>query len=360
MSHHPTPRRFSLSHVAADQRGLTLPELMVAMFLTLVVSATALSALQDATRTTQAVTAMSDVNQNLRVALNVMIRDLLTTGERIPTGGIAFPTGGTPVVRPGPPASAWEFDETWTTLPAVSPGDGIGPLVNDVVTDAVTLLSRDPRLDLSGNVLDIADDGSSLTLPDSVDLSDPATTIAIGDLLMLSNGNGNTLQEVTAVDGRVITFDASAESNLNQPDAPAGSATALRNPDGTWPPTEVTRIRMVSYYIRVPLTGQITSPHLIRRVNWGEERVVAIGVTNVQLTWDLVDGVDNPTGVADPGPTAEDPDNANTEHQIRKANIFIAARSLQAYSQTGQFIHSNLSTSVSLRSLAFVSRYDIQ
>jgi prepilin-type N-terminal cleavage/methylation domain-containing protein len=349
---------------ADNERGFTLPELMVAMVLTLVATSLTFSALQNANRTTESVMAMADVNQNLRVAMNVLIRDLLSTGEGIPIGGIAFPTGGTTVIRPGPPTADWHFDPDWTTLPAVSPGNELGTTVNGVKTDVVTLLTADRRLDLTNVTLtNISTNGSSITLPSSVDLTDESTAIVAGDLIMLTNANGNTLQEVTSVAGQVINFAASADSNLNQPTAPEGSVVDLKNDpdeDSVWPPTTITRIKMISYYIFVPTSGQITSPHLIRRVNYGDELVVAIGVTNVQLTWDLVDGVSNPINISDPGPTAADPTNANTEHQIRKANLFMAARSLETQTQTGEFVYSSLSTTVSLRSLAFVSRYDLQ
>jgi len=350
--------------VGADQRGFSFPELLVAMALTVVVSALTFQALQGANRATEAVMAMSDVNQNLRVAMNVLIRDLMSTGEGIPTGGISFPTGGTEVRRPGPPGSDWHFDPLWSTLPSVGPGDDIGTHVNGVATDVITLLTTDRRLAANVTVDAIAADGSSVTMPSSFDNSDPATQIAEGDLIMLTNpSGGSTLQEVTSVSGQVINFAASATSWLNQPTAPEGSVVDLQNPpdnETLWPLISVTRVRMISYYIYIPTEGQITSPHLIRRVNYGEERVVAIGVTNIQLTWDLVDGVTNPINVADPGPTAADPTNDNTEHQIRKANIFMAARSLDTQSQTGQHLYSSLTTNVSLRSMAFVSRYDIQ
>jgi prepilin-type N-terminal cleavage/methylation domain-containing protein len=350
-----------VNRLLRDQRGFTLAELMVAMVLTTVVSATAFSALQDANRMSEAALTMSDVNQNLRVAMNILIKDLLAAGEGIPTGGIPIPVGGdNAVVRPGPPDSDWEFEEGWSTLPAVSPGDAIGTIVNEVETDAVTILFEDHRIDFSGvTITNIASNGSSFIVPASVPINDPETAVQVGDLIMWTNGNGNAIQEVTAVSGQRITFSSNAPSNLNQPTAPEGSVVDLKN-GSSWPPTTIKRINMVSYYIFVPTSGQITSPHLIRRVNYGDERVVAIGVTNVQLTWDLVDGVTNPTGIANPGPTAADPGNLNTEHQIRKANLFMSARSLQTYSQTGQFMHASLSTNVSLRSLAFVSRYDLQ
>ena len=345
------------------EHGFTLPELLVAMVITLIVTGAAFTALQDATRASEAGAVMTDVNQNLRVGMNLVIRDLLQTGEGIPTGGIPIPSGAgaQPGGRPGPEGADWEFDAAWVVLPAISPGDDIGPIVAGVSTDAVTLMFRDHRLDLSTAPLATVDaDGSSVTFPGSIDISDDALGVHQGDLILFTNAKGNALQEVTGVDGQVAQFEGTAGSRLNQPGAEGGSIVALRNEDGTWPPTIAQRVVMVSYYLHVPDAGPITSPHLIRRINYGEERAVAVGIENIQLTWDLVDGVTNPTNVGDPGPTAADPDNENTEHQIRKANLYVAARSLATYSRTGQFLRSSLVTQVSLRSLAFVSRYDIE
>ena len=346
-----------------SQSGFSMGELMVAMVLTLLVSAGALAALQDANRATEAASTMSDVNQNLRVAMNMLIRDLMAAGEGIPTGGISIPKGGDDVVRPGPEDSDWGFEEEWGTLPAISPGNAIGPIISTVTTDAVTILYADRRVDFSAiRVTNIANDGSSFTVPNTVPINDPRTGIQEGDLIMLSNGNGTALQEVTRVEGQQVFFEPSAASNLNQPDAPEGSVVDIQNddPNNLWPPTSITRVNMITYYLKVPDNEAITSPHLIRRVNYGdEERVVAIGINNLQLTWDLVDGVTDPAGIENPGVDNQGNPTDNTEHQIRKANITMTARSLVTYSQTGQHVFSNLSTNVSLRSLAFVSRYDI-
>ncbi|MGE3188362.1 MAG: PilW family protein [Vicinamibacterales bacterium] len=345
-----------------SQRGFTLPELLVAMTLTLIVTGAALTALQDANRASEAGAVMTDVNQNLRVAMNIVIRDLLQTGQGIPTGGIPIPTGegSAAVVRPSPDGSDWEFDPAWTTLPAVSPGPGIGQVINGVATDAVTLLYADPSIELNDDVngnevgVSVATDGSSITIDAGSPIDSVATGVQEGDLIMITfSGRGSAVQEVTGVSGQTIAFASTASSNLNQRDAPQGSILAYRNDDATWPPATAARIFMISYYLVVPTSGQITSPHFIRRVNYGDERVIAVGVENMQLTWDLVDGVTNPTNV-------EEPQSPNSPNQIRKANLYMAARSLEEFSRTGQYLRSSLSTQVSLRSLAFVSRYDLQ
>jgi len=73
-------------------------------------------------------------------------------------------------------------------------------------------------------------------------------------------------------------------------------------------------------------------------------------VENLQITFDLVDGVTNPTNVDTPPVT-------NSSNQIRKANLFLSARSQDVNPQTKQFFRNTMATQVGLRSLSFVDRY---
>src|SRR5687767_7233040 len=117
-----------------DERGFTLAELLVAMTLTLVVLAGAFEVLQEATRPSAQAAPTSEVNQNLRVAMNIVIRDLIQAGEGdygLRTG-VSIPSGDgvDQIVRPGPEGADWRFPEEYTVLPAVSPASGLGIEVN--------------------------------------------------------------------------------------------------------------------------------------------------------------------------------------------------------------------------------------
>lgn len=334
-----------------NSRGFTLTELLVAMSVTLAVTGAAFSALRDANRAAEAAAVMSDTNQTLRVAMNTVIRDLIQAGEgdySLRTG-VSIPSGAgvDPIVRPGPPGVDWFFPAAYTALPAVSPADGIGPEVNDVPTDVVTLLFEDRSLDFAGVTPNIPASGASMIFPVGFDMGDGANALKEGDLIRFGNG---AIQEVTLVAAQTLHFHAEAISNLNQRTAPQGSVMEMKSGEPTFPALQVSRVQMVTYYIRVASGGV---PQLIRRVNFGEERVIAVGIENLQLSWDLVDGVTNPTNV-----TVFDSD--TSEGQIRKANLYMAARSQDRLSNTGQPVRTSLSTQVSLRSLAFVSRYDLQ
>jgi type II secretory pathway pseudopilin PulG len=341
-----------MATLRTDTRGFTLVEVLITTLLTLVVSGVALSSFVQATRSAASAAVTSDVNLNLRIAMNLVIRDLIQTGQGVPTGGIPLPRGGPGglIARPGPIGSELTFPPEWETLPAVSPGPSLGPVINGVPTDLVTVVRADPTIRLSEMPIQaIAANGSSITIPAAIPIDDDGTAIREGDLIMFSNANGNAIQEVTSVAGQTIVFGANAGSMLNQPTAPQGSVLELRNANGTWPPTTVSRMLMLTYYIIDASNGGTAIPALVRRVNFGPERLLATGIENVQLTWDLVDGISNPTNV-------DEPHEPNTPHQIRKANLHMAARSLDP-SPSGSRLHASLTTQVSLRSLAFVDRY---
>jgi len=340
--HTTTPR--IMSH--ADERGMTLVEVLIAMTVTLVMTGAALSALVHASRAATTTTSLTEINQNLRIAMNIVIRDLIQAGRDIPVGGVPYPTGTPqPVVRPGPIGFTIEFDTDWVTLPAITPGPDVGPIVNGTTTDIVSILREDQTIDFQNLAVAFAADGSFVNVPAAINIGG-ATGVKPGDLIMFEASTGNAMQEVTSVEGQRIYFDSSAPSRLNQRGAPAGSVMALQQ-SGSFPPITISRVLLVTYYIKQESSNVM--PYLIRKVNYGGERVIAGGIENLQLTWDLVDGVNNPTNVPEP----VDP---NTPHQIRKANLHMGARSLDRTS-TGMHLRSSLSTQVSLRSLAFVDRY---
>ena len=88
---------------------------------------------------------------------------------------------------------------------------------------------------------------------------------------------------------------------------------------------------------------------------------VAFDIEDLQVTYDIADGVTNPANVrlndADldgTGACAPDPCSPN---QVRKINILLAGRSRQPMRGTNQFFRNRLVTQVSLRSLSFVDRY---
>ena len=171
--------------------------------------------------------------------------------------------------------------------------------------------------------------------------------IVAGDIIMFTNALGSAMQMVTSVNAQVVTFATGDSLGLNQRTAPNGTIMLLQSL-GVYPPTTATRLNMVSYYI--DNTTDATLPRLIRQVGNGPRRAIAMGVENLQFTYDLVDGTTNPSNV-------ETPPAANSPNQVRKANLYIAARSLDISLPTHQFVRNSMAVGVGLRSLSFVDRY---
>jgi hypothetical protein len=239
----------------------------------------------------------------------------------------------------------------WTTLPAICPGDSLGPRVNNVPTDIVSVLYADATLLLNEYPLtSILSDGSRMTVDSRTVLNDPRTGLRPGDLILFSNSVGNAIQTVTSVDGRNVYF-AAAESidvfRFNQRTAASGSILQIRS--GTsFPTTSATRVAMVTYYLdTTTAAGQF---RLMRQEGFQPARLIGVGIENVQFTYDIVDGSTNPTNQV----SALAP---NSPSQIRKVNVFLASRSEQRLRQTGRQVRSSISTQVTLRSMSFMDRY---
>ncbi|MBM3788723.1 MAG: prepilin-type N-terminal cleavage/methylation domain-containing protein [Acidobacteria bacterium] len=330
-------------------QGFSLVEVLIAAALTAILLGGTMSMLNDALGTNERTAQMADLEQNLRAGTNFLIRDFINAGWEIPTGGIPIPSGAgaLPVKRPGPPGTNYTFTPS-VTMAAVNPGASLGPMENARATDIVNILYADNLLPLNQSPLDaIAADGSSMTVNAGTPITGVPNEIRRGDLIGFSNALGNTLQCVTGVSGQIVSFEVGDPLNLNQPGAPQGSIMQLRS-GGVFPPTTATRILLISYYLDNTTDPQM--PRLIRQINDRPGEAVALVLEDLQLSYDLVDGVTNPTAVETPVPP-------NSPNQIRKVNIFLSGRSSLRMRNTDDFLHRTLTTQVSLRSLSFVDRY---
>jgi prepilin-type N-terminal cleavage/methylation domain-containing protein len=369
------------------QNGFTLVEFMVAMGITLVALAATMIAFKDATNTNQSVTLKSDLSDNLRAGVNLIEQDLIQAGTGIPTGGIPVPytpgpatclgSGGAPINRPNL-TGGLTFPVCNVSLNAIQPGWQLGPPITSpdstsgANTDLITMLYVDNTLALNSRMINepaiganpgcpagsITNNGQKVTFDATCILFSPTgVQINSGDLIMFSNAKGNAIQEVTSVAGQTVNFVAGDGLNLNARSDPQGTMFQLENtnlvggvnvPNGTFPPTTATRIWMITYYL-----DNITDPlhvRLIRRTNWNPGQPVGETIENLQFKYNFVDGVTNPSGQPSI-PVGQ------SESQIRSVNLLLGARSTNPWGQTHKYLRSNFMTQVSLRSMAFVSRY---
>jgi hypothetical protein len=116
-----------------------------------------------------------------------------------------------------------------------------------------------------------------------------------------------------------------------------------------YPPTTAFRVWMITYYLS---NSDPFHPQLMRQVNFNAPTPVGDAMENLQISYDI----SNPVGTPLPGVNVKFPVAPDTPNQIRKVNLFLAARSEVANSQHA-FLRNNLLTQVSVRNLAFFSRY---
>jgi prepilin-type N-terminal cleavage/methylation domain-containing protein len=364
------------SLAAGRERGFSLVELLISVAISTVILGTTIAAMLNAVRANDTAVLVTNMNNNLRTAMDLVTRDLLQVGQGLPTGRIvSIPNGpgATAVRRPGPPGTNLTWALGTTDLSAVSPGPGLGPVINNVPTDMITTLAVDSAFErvpllriqtTSARIQGCPCPTSTPPGPGANLTNGDADDINVGDLIMFATfGGGDSLNL-----NQDLPFNAAL--------LPGGTATGTMAevigteptnlPNGTENLNSVAayRVRMITYY--VDATTDPLRPRLVRRMGNGDPitynnalgTAVAFDIEGFTISYDLADGVNNPAGVrfepADLGACDPAPCSPNN---IRKVNAILAGRSRRALTNTGMFFRNSLSSQVSLRSLAFVDRY---
>jgi prepilin-type N-terminal cleavage/methylation domain-containing protein len=388
------------------QNGFTLIELMVSMAILVATIGVVVGALLQAQHATQGVAYEANTQENLRAGMHFMVEDLLQAGEGIPQGGISVPynaAGNSAIIRPGAfaPISLTFVNPAapngFKVLPAISPGSQQGQDAKTVnptngaildgnwKTDIINILYADNSLqDVAGNYLysypvvqaagpacagTISPTGAFVTLAANC-FSMPGVTkpITVGNLIMFHNSNGTALEYVTSINGQTINFGAGDPAGLNQSGLPNGTVANLQNSGGGFPPTSITRVWLITYYI--DSTTNPADPQLIRQVNYpnypagpaavNPPQAIADNIENLSFSYDITGSNWPGIGTYPAGPgNAPTPALPDTAAQIRAANVFLAGRSEAPYQGEGypQYLRNNLSTQVSARSLSFSNTF---
>ena len=370
------------------QDGFTLTELLVSTVITLLVTGAALTTFRNGLAVNDSAAQLSDANQNLRAGTNQLIRDLMQAGRIIGTEGIPMPTGTgvTAFSRPGPGSLTFSLvvdADTTLNLPAITTGYELGPTINGSKTDIVTIMTVDefmpviqtpPATAGSPTPVEgtIANDGRSVALPtNSLWLTGDATNdsppIQVGDLVLFKNSRGVALQTVTSTDTNNIYFglaNANDWFHFNQFTAAQVPIILIKSTQTTtsaWDATDKTsmfRALMITYYVDNTTTPG--TPRLTRLVNHFTPQALAGVVEDLDLTYDLVDGVNNPVNITTLPFTDVAAGVTYNSNQIRKVNIHMGVRSEVLSKPSQDYIRNHISTSVSVRSLASVDRYATQ
>ncbi len=345
-----------------SEAGFTLIELMIAALVTTVIMGVAFSTFDNALQLNESVLNQADSSQNLRAGTNILTRDLMQAGRNLPIGGISIPSGNaaSAIHRPSPPNQAYLFDNTTaTSLSSIVTGSAKGPTVDGRTTDIVTILMDDPFLSsltvntstTAGAVPKLTVTGDAFSVGTNTawlqgDSAEEIAAIKVGDLIYFLNATGSTIQTVTKVDTSNVYFEAGDPFNFNQRSATAGSITQILGSAMT-----VRRVYMYSYWV----AQDAGVPRLMRALNMYPATALAGIVEDLDLNYDLVDGVVNPVNVNDLPFTSGG--NTFSASQIRKVNVHVGVRSETKSKNSNDYLRNHVSTVVSVRNLAYVDRY---
>jgi len=278
------------------------------------------------------------------------------------------------------------FPNCNATLPAIEPGNNLGPALTSPdstagtasnpdpsgITDEITMLYEDNTLKLDNLPVNsptkcpngsVVLSGTTVTVTfdtNCINLTTGGITVSTGDLILLKNGSNNTVLCVTGVSlaSNSLTFapgDPFGLNGRNNSDTGGTIKQLETSPtcggaNSCFPGTLATRIWMITYY----LDNVSSSPYirLVRQVNMNPPVPVGETLENLQFTYNFVDGITNPSNQ----PTVP---TGNSESQIRSVDVYLGARSSYAVRRgnTSSYARSNLMTQVSLRSMAYVDRY---
>ena len=209
------------------------------MAITTVILGATMAAMTDAIKATESASQITDMNNGLRTAMDLMVRDLLQVGQGLPGGrAILVPNGGAsvPMQLPGPegsnfqldgpsfcPPRATDPDTICEEITAVVPGPGRGPGHRRRIgrrRDMITMLAADSSFE-AVTLRAFAADGRSITVPltmrgppvaparanplhpsGHIISDDPdvgGDNIRPGDLIMLTKGAASALVQVSSV-----------------------------------------------------------------------------------------------------------------------------------------------------------------
>ena len=353
------------------ERGFTLLELMVSMAVGLIVMAAMASLFKTGMDSTMLVTQRAETQQNMRAAIDLMVKDISMAGAGLPSGGIQLPTG---IGNNG--ASKFGCDQggichvptstypTGNYMYGILPGYKNGVEGNAVIpaapaplfSDSVTSIYADYNFPLfeydvitfvgaTGGQINLAVNPAGPYAANPPPAVNAAGGIVLGDLIMLSNSAGNAVGEVTGVTATSITFANLDALNINQSGAAFNNIKAIAGGAST----TAYRLFAVTYYLTVPAAGQ--TPRLMRQVNGLSPVPVADDIINLQFAFDTYNSA---TSALDPN-QADPLGNVESPNNIQKVNISVMGQSIITNGNKAQNLY--LATSVSARNMAFRNRY---
>jgi len=341
-----------LHNPASPSAGFTLLELLVAMALSLILFGLAFNVAQQLNNVADTVGSMSDVNENLRAAVNMVSRDLQQSGQNIPVGGIPIPSGGsaTAINRPGP--GALTFPATGS-MPVLTPGYQAGPTqgsgTNAISTDIVTIITVNQTSAFNQTAVTANPTVSSSQATITVSTTAAANVVA-GQLVMLINDNATCLLAVSSVNTStgVITFTHGDTTNdplgVNQfyGSPTTGTINQLQTSgSGTWPTILAYPVTMTTYYLDTS-----TPRRLMKQITLGTAQPVALGINVLTITYYCSSGTSPTRNPASPG-------------SIQKVALTMIGETDHQNHANAQWYSKSITNAVAIQNLDFHNKYSL-
>jgi len=354
-------------------------ELMVSLALGLIVMAAMATLFKTGMQSAILVTQRAETQQNMRAAVDLMVKDITMAGAGLPTGGIQLPTGtgnlglskfgcdltGTcHVVNNTYPTGNQMYGIIPGYLNGVEGGSTISAAPS-AVNDSVTVIYADYNFPLweynvtfasstSGTNVNLAPNSAYSPAP-------PAITsgggINVGDLIMISGGGLTAVGEVycgsptatSCLTSTAMEFAGSDPLNINQNAAASGNLKAIAALEGTSTAVTAYRLFAVTYYLTVPSAAGQT-PRLMRQVNGLTPVPVADDIINLQFTFDVFNSSTNVLDSNEPNPIGE----SESPNLIQKVNLVAMGQSIL---NQGNSQNMYLATDVNAGNMTFRQRY---
>lgn len=363
-----------------SSRGFTLAEMLISLALGLMVVGGAVEMFSRAMGGTFTVSQRAEMQQDLRAAENMMVKDISLAGSA------GFITGGIPLVSGagisdplygcsssgcGPNAKsgvAFPKETGVNHLYAITPGYRMGAVLNATqgATDVITVASMDSTLPL--NQYTMAFPGANPTtatftlpiippnpLPAAV--TDSGVGLKPGDFILIAGTlKGSTAYAVAEVSDSsgvaspyTVHFNSPSNSKLNQ----IGGSHGLSD-ISTATNISAQRLWLVTYYVDTKPDG---TPVLMRQLDARVPVALTENISDLRFLYDIYDDTKNP-------PTQNNTPDAflstgGSPNLIRKTTIqHLTIRS--PLSGGNGYQGMDVQTSISARNLGYGDRYPIQ
>jgi hypothetical protein len=367
--------------------GFSLVEMVVATALGTTVLGAAVSIYIQGVNATWTVTQRAEMQQDFRAASNILKNDLSNAGAGLnPGAAIALPTSATvprygcdqtstPCYINGTSGVNYPLNGGTPFLYGLLPGYGLGPTVNTMSTDIVTVVYTDPVFALNCYTAKLTNATTvTFTLPGTltctlpIGLTTPQTVnnagvgLTAGDLILFTFvGGAQVVAEVTGVSSGTVTFASGDVLKMNQATTATNSLAYTYTQSGSVTGTGQ-RILVITYY----LDTSVTPSRMMRQVSGHSPMPVAENIVYLNFTYDLFNTTTSTPSLAQCSPGASVSCNPSPgsvgmlPNQITKINIaHMDIDSTVKSGMSGQngYQRMDLQTSICPRNLTYVNNY---